>query len=67
MHLSKTTKKNSIILMYLCFIIAIPFATTFLLDVQIIQQNIARQLLIYLLIVIEMVLFISLFLNELKH
>ena len=53
--------------MYLCFIIVIPFATTFLLDVQIIQQNIARQLLIYLLILIEMVVFVSLFLNELKN
>jgi hypothetical protein len=67
MRLSPTIKKNSIITVYLCFAIALPFATTFLLDLQVIQQNIARQVLIYLLMIVEMYVFVSLFINELKH
>ena len=50
--MSKTTK--SILTLLLGFII--PFATSFLLDLDLIKTNIARTLLIYLLIIVQMLL-----------
>ena len=67
MRVQPTIKKNSIIILLLIALFIVPFATTFLLDIQLIKINIARQILVYFLILIEIVVIGLLLQNEIKN
>ena len=67
MRIQPTIKKNSIIILLLIALFIVPFVTTFLLDIQLIKISIARQLLVYLLLLIEIIVIALLLRNEIKN
>jgi len=67
MRIQPNIKKNSIIIALIIALFCVPFCTTFLLDVPIIKINIARQILVYFLLLIEIVVIGLLLQNEIKN
>jgi len=66
MRTSPTTRKNNEISIILLLFFVVPFVTTFLLDIELIKQNVARTILVYLLLFVEIIIIILLFINSLK-
>ena len=60
MRVSANTKSNFIIITLFILLFAIPFATTLLLDLKFVQQQFARKLLVYLLLLSEVLIFLYL-------
>jgi hypothetical protein len=53
MRILPTQSKNTLIVLLLAALFVVPFCTTFLLDIPIIANSIARSIIIYLLIVAQ--------------
>ena len=55
MRISPTTQKNGVIILQLILLFVVPFCTTFLLDLPVILNSLARTILVYLLLLIEII------------